>query len=329
MIALLRIFAPLLLLAMASGAALARTYPLPEPGIDVIGGVQTVTAHANDTLLDIARRYGLGFEDIKRANPELDIWIPGAGSPVLLPTQYILPDGPREGIVINLPEMRLYYFPPPAKGQAAQVVTYPLSIGRREWATPFGDSVVTTKVKDPVWFPPASVRKEHAEDGRLLASRVEPGPDNPLGKYAMGLNLPGYFIHGTNRPYGIGLRVTHGCLRLYPEDIETLFNTVPVGTRVRLVNQPYKAGWRDGTLYLEVHDPLEEASEENEKNHSGAVSAIVTATRERASAIIWERVQTIITRASGMPVPISADHLEAEAIASSMRRTDANSLPNE
>lgn len=329
MIAYLRVSVFSVLLAICGGGAYARTYSLPEPGIDVIGSVQTVTAHANDTLLDIARRYGLGFEDIKRANPELDIWIPGAGAPVLLPTQYILPDGPREGIVINLPEMRLYYFPPPAKGGTAQVVTYPLSIGRREWSTPFGDSVVTSKVKDPVWFPPASVRKEHADDGRLLASRVEPGPDNPLGKYAMGLNLPGYYIHGTNRPYGIGLRVTHGCLRLYPEDIEALFNTVPVGTRVRLVNQPYKAGWRDGTLYLEVHDPLEETVVADEQNHSGAVSAIVTATRERTSPIVWERVQAIISRASGMPVPVSADHLETEAIATSMHRTDANSVPTE
>lgn len=317
-----------LLVVASLQAAHARSFPLPPPGVDVIGGVQTVTAHANDTLLDIARRYGLGFDDIRRANPELDIWLPGAGAPVLLPTQYILPDAPREGIVINIPEMRLYYYPPSETGKPAEVVTYPLSIGRREWATPFGDAVVTSKVKDPVWFPPASVRKEHAADGRYLASRVEPGPDNPLGKYAIKLNLPGYYIHGTNRPYGIGLRVTHGCLRLYPEDIEALFRSVPVGTPVRLVNQPYKAGWRHGTLYLEIHDPLEESVADSPGNRSDAVGAIVTATRDRTPSIEWDRVRNVIARASGMPVPISADHNETEALAST-NRIGASGLPNE
>lgn len=323
-----RIASALLMALVAQGAS-ARTYVLPDSGVDVIGGVQTVTAHANDTLLDVARRYGLGFEDIKRANPELDIWLPGAGAPVLLPTQYILPNTPREGIVINLPEMRLYYYPVAEKGKPAEVITYPLSIGRREWATPFGDAVVTSKVKDPVWFPPASVREEHAAEGRYLASRVEPGPDNPLGQYAIKLNLPGYYIHGTNRPYGIGLRVTHGCLRLYPEDIETLFDKVPIGTPVRIINQPYKAGWRDGTLYLEIHDPLEESVVKNENNRTGAISAIVTATRDRTSRIEWDRVQSIIARASGMPVPITADQSTTEAIASTAHRINANSLPAE
>jgi lipoprotein-anchoring transpeptidase ErfK/SrfK len=172
------------------------------------------------------------------------------GTRVILPTQHILPDTPREGLVLNLPEMRLYYYPKPSTGKPRTVVTFPVSIGRMDWATPLGLTRVTAKVINPVWYPPASIRAEHEQEGQALPPEVAAGPDNPLGQYALQLGRPGYLIHGTDRPYGIGMRATHGCIRLYPEDIQRLFEEVPVGTPVRIVNQPYKAGWYRGVLYL-------------------------------------------------------------------------------
>ena len=193
--------------------------------------------------------------------------MPGEGTPIYLPTQTILPDAPRTGIVVNVPAMRLFYFtteksPRDRQRRSAapvlKVSTHPVGIGTEGWATPFGETKVKDKARDPVWYVPASVRKEHAERGDPLPSVVPPGPDNPLGKFAMTLSLPGYLIHGTNKPAGVGMRSSHGCIRMYPEDIEALFGRVARGTEVRLVNQPILAGWRDGQLYLEVHAPLAE-----------------------------------------------------------------------
>ena len=188
------------LLLVCGSAAYAATYELPEEGSDVVGEIKTVVARYEDTLVDLARTHGVGYQDIVRANPDVDVWIPGEGTEVVLPTRYILPPGPREGIVLNLAEYRLYYYPEPEADETPVVMTYPISIGRQDWETPLGLTRVTAKAVNPTWYPPQSVRDEHAAEGRPLARIVPPGPENPLGSRAMRLSLPGYLIHGTNRP---------------------------------------------------------------------------------------------------------------------------------
>lgn len=241
---------------LACDPARAEIYELPPEGFDVIGAVSTIVARHEDTLVDVARRHGLGYEDIVRANPEVNPWLPGAGTEIVLPTRYVLPPGPREGVILNLAEYRMYYYPKPDEGQTPVVMTYPISIGRMDWETPIGRTRIISKVRDPAWYPPKSVREEHAAEGRPLPNIVPPGPDNPLGRFAMRLDIPGYLIHGTNRPAGVGMRVTHGCIRMFPEDIEHLFEKIDVRTPVRIINEPVKIGWFGDELVMEVHPVL-------------------------------------------------------------------------
>jgi L,D-transpeptidase ErfK/SrfK len=221
----------------------AATFELPSASEAVVGEPMKVIARYEDTLIDIARRNSLGFDEIRYANPKVDTWLPGAGTEVVLPTHFMLPHTPREGLVINVAEKRLYYYPKVRPGEQPTVVTYPISIGRGDWETPIVTTKITSKAKDPTWYPPESVRKEHAAEGDILPKAVPPGPGNPLGQYALYLGLGGYLIHGTNKPFGIGMQVTHGCIRLYPEEIKALFQAVDIGTPVRIVHQRYKAGW--------------------------------------------------------------------------------------
>lgn len=229
---------------------------------DVIGRLQVTHAHAEDTLSDIARRFNIGYEEIVRANPGVDPWLPKEGTPIVLPTQFVLPDAPRSGLVINLAALRLYYFPAPKKGEPQKVITHPIGIGLVGWATPVGNTKIVSKREKPWWYPPASVRKEHKEEGDPLPAKVPPGPDNPLGDYAMTLDWPSYLIHGTNQPYGIGIRASHGCIRLYPEDIAQLFDRIPVGTKVTVVNQPQVYGRLGETIYMQSYPILEDYAAE-------------------------------------------------------------------
>ncbi len=224
----------------------------------IIGTPQVVFAHAENTFSDLAREYGLGYDELVDANPGVDPWLPGENTPVLLPTQYILPNAPHRGLVLNIASKRLFYFPEPAAGEPQKVFTYPIGIGRVGWDTPLGQTRVISKAVDPTWYVPASVRKEHAAAGDPLPAVVPPGPDNPLGNRVLKLGLPGYLIHGTNHPYGVGMRVSHGCVRLYPENIESLFPMVSVDESVVLVNQPILTGWLNGEFYLEGHESLED-----------------------------------------------------------------------
>jgi len=229
-----------------------------EPQQSVVGIPQVVFASNEDTLSDLARAYGLGYDELIAANPDVDPWLPGENTPVLLPTQFILPDVPREGIVLNIATKRLFYFPTVAEGQAPVVKTYPIGIGRVGWETPLGVTQVTAKAKDPHWFVPLSVRQEHAELGDPLPSVIPPGPDNPLGHRVLKLEMPGYLIHGTNQPYGVGMRISHGCVRLYPENIEYLYELVEIGEPVAIINEPFLMGQLDGHWYFEAHAPLED-----------------------------------------------------------------------
>ena len=224
----------------------------------VVGEPQVVFAREEDTLSGLARTYGLGYDEIMAANPGVDQWLPGEGTPIVLPTQFVLPNVEKRGVVLNIATKRLFYFPSPADGERQQVMTYPIGIGRVGWETPLGETTVVSKAKDPSWWVPASVRREHAEMGDPLPAIVPPGPDNPLGHRVLKLDMPGYLIHGTNTPYGVGMRVSHGCVRLYPENIEFLYTLVDVGESVSIINEPYQFGHRDGALYFEAHEPLED-----------------------------------------------------------------------
>ena len=218
----------------------------------------TVAASREETLLDIARRFDVGQEEILMANPSVDRWLPVEGAEVVLPAVYVLPRTPRTGLVLNVPEMRLYFYPPREPGQQAVVHTFPVSIGRMDWSTPLGHTRVVQKTENPSWHPPKSIIAERLSNGRPPPEVIPPGPDNPLGRFALRLGLPGYLIHSTNKPYGVGMRVTHGCVRMYPEDIEFLYPLVTVGTPVVILNEPVKVGWLGDTLFVEIHPPLEE-----------------------------------------------------------------------
>lgn len=232
-------------------------YPLPEQG-DVVGEDYIVEAKAEETLLDIARDNNVGYQEIRRANPDVSVWMPGEGTEVMIPGRFILPPVEREGIVINVAELRLYYYPPTGEGETPRVETYPIGIGREGFDTPLGKTKTTMNLKDPAWYPPQSVRQEAAERGEEAPAVVPPGPDNPLGSHAILLDIDGYLIHGTNKPDGIGMRASRGCIRMFPEDVASIFDRVPVGTQVNLINQPIKAGWDGNMPYVQVYEPLDE-----------------------------------------------------------------------
>jgi L,D-transpeptidase ErfK/SrfK len=246
-------------------------YPLPGNRDDIIGSLTTYRIQKGDTLLDVGRWFGLSAKEISDANGHMDWWLPPVGREVVLPTEHILPDTPHSGIILNVPEMRLYYyFPSPAYmkhkkgkltaasygGSPRVVYTFPVGLGRFDWKTPLGAWRVTAKIKNPTWTMPEDIYQEHLERDGEADRFVPAGPDNPLGAYKLDLSIPQYGLHGTNVPWGIGMTVSHGCVRLYPEDIERLFSKTPVGTPGEFTYQPVKFGWRGDALYTEVHDDL-------------------------------------------------------------------------
>lgn len=285
-------------LALFASSALARTY---AAGSDVIGEIVLTTTIRTDTIADIARTYSQGYREMRMANPNVDPWLTGEDTEVVIPSQYVLPAAPREGIVINVPEMRLYHYQRARKGERPAVATYPISIGRQDWSTPHGATRVVSKVKNPSWTPPASIRREHAAEGDMLPAVVPPGPENPLGAYALRLGIQGYLIHGTDKPYGIGMRVTHGCMRLYPQDIERIYQSVPVGTTVRLVNEPFKIGIAANQVYLEVHPPLEEDAAKFKDRFSLVASILAKRAQTFDMRIDWKAMRAAVYRADGVP----------------------------
>ena len=294
-----------LLVLLAASTAHAQIYPLARDQ-DVIGEAGQIEVRQEDTLPDIARQNHLGFDEIIAANPGVDTWLPGAGRVVRLPLEHLLPDVPRTGIVVNLPDSRLYYFRSDAKNRAV-VETHPISVGQMDWKTPLGITKIVQKEKRPTWYPPKSVREKHLQDGDVLPESIPPGPDNPLGDYALRLGIPGgsYLIHGTNNAVGVGMQITHGCIRLYPEDIEFLFGEVAVGMPVRIVNQRIKTGWLDGALYLEVHHPLDGTDAKDIEDLTSLTRAIVAATSVHRVRIDWNTAERVFEQANGTPTRIS------------------------
>lgn len=269
---------------------------------DVIGTLETYVTREEDTLLDVARDHDLGYVEIRAANPGIDPWLPGEGTVLTLPTRHILPDAPRRGIVVNLPELRLYYYP--AKGAPR---SFPIGIGGEGKETPVGHTRIAAKRIHPAWVP---TKSEHEEDPDLPAS-IPPGPDNPMGDYALYLGWKGYAVHGTNRPYSIGRRDSHGCIRLYPDDIKWLYGEVAGGTTVAVVNQPAKAGWSDGELYLEVHPTQEDADAleaEGAPRSTAAIEAddlVIKAAGAEAARLDWHEIHEAERRRDGLPVRVT------------------------
>ena len=281
-----------------------NTFLLMDREQSVVGEPQVVFTRADDTLSDLAREYGLGFDEIVSANPGIDPWMPGDNTPVLLPTQYVLPNVPRAGLVLNIATKRLFYFPQAADGEPQQVLTYPIGIGRVGWETPLGSTKVVSKARDPHWWVPSSVRREHAELGNPLPAVVPPGPDNPLGSRVLKLEMPGYLIHGTNQPYGVGMRVSHGCVRLYPENIENLYLLVDIGEAVMIINEPYQIGQQDGFLYFESHAPLKDDEVPAETRLQNLLDAHAEVSGRPLNGHLQDHVEALAEVASGVPVSI-------------------------
>jgi L,D-transpeptidase ErfK/SrfK len=291
-----------LLLTTASTCCRATSYEITSPGQRVFGEDQSVQTVYEDTLYDLARQYSLGSEELIRVNPKIDPWIPGADKTVFIPGRHILPTGPHTGIVINIAEHRLYYYPKPQRHMPQQVITYPISIGKMDWRTPLGLTHVIAKQKDPWWHPTKSVRDEHAKDGDILPAAVPPGPDNPLGSRAMRLAAGNgtYLIHGTNNPIAVGLAVTHGCIRMYPEDVEALYPRVPVGTEVRIINEPVKVAWVNGELLVEVHPPVDAQGQSYEPDVDKFSELLKQAVGKSVVAIHWDYAREVLGRADGV-----------------------------
>ena len=269
----------------------------------MVGTIAAVNTRENDTLSDIARHFGLGYNDISKANPTIAPWTPAPDSHVLLPLQFILPDAPHKGIILNLANMRLFYYP---KQQPDKVFTYPVGIGRQGWNTPMGLTRIVAKKANPSWVVPASIHQEHRQKGDSLPQVVPAGPDNPLGLYAMRLGFPGYLIHGTNKPYGIGMQISHGCVQLYPEDIEVVFKKATVGMPVRIIHQPYLTAWHQDMLYLEANEPLPKWTQDKARLKKQLLKQLRQISAKRNVTIDWEKVERIIQRSDGIPTPILA-----------------------
>ena len=281
----------------------ALTFTIPE-GENIVGNIQTTTVQPGESLGDIGKKFDIGVYEMIEANPELDPWTPQLNSTVIIPTQFVLPTSKHVGIIINLAEMRLYYY----HTKTNLVTTHPIGIGRKGWVTPLVETKVVNKLYNPTWQPPASIIKEHALKGEPLPTKVPLGPLNPLGEFAIYLSTPGYLIHGTNRPGGIGLRTTSGCIRLFPEDIKSLYNLVTIGTPVKIVHEPYKIGIRNRNLYIEAHEPLSDPYYNREPINIVMQKAIKNANFLKIFNldlhILQEELQKSAKIASGYPILI-------------------------
>ena len=308
-----------------------HTFPYDPKTTAVVGTLQATIAREEDTLSDIARRFNLGYDEVVNANPGVDPWLPREGTRIVLPTQFILPESPHDGVVVNLAALRLYYFPKPAKGEQRVVVTMPIGIGMVGWATPEGATKIVSKRKDPVWTPPESVRKEHAAEGDILPARVPAGPDNPLGAFAMNLGWPSYLMHGTNKPAGVGMRASHGCIRLYPEDIATLFPQLPVGTKVTVVNQPLLFKAQDGQFYVQSYPPHEEhpeakAAAKGKRFNKKMQDRMTQRAKPSGVTLEWPLVEQVVNASQGITVPVSQPATAVEQFLASARLVE-NRIP--
>ena len=285
----------------ATPAAKISYAPYTKP---YIGQMQEMRASYEDTLVHIGREYGVGFVEMRAANPTVDPWLPGAGTNIVIPTLNILPDAPHEGAVVNLAEMRIYFYKTPN----SEPITFPIGIGRDGLKTPLGPTTITRKKEGPTWTPTERMRREDP----TLPAFVPPGPDNPMGSHSLYLGFPMIAIHGTNKPYGIGRRVSSGCIRMFPEDITQMFDLAPVGTKVFVVDQPIKAAWIGDRFFLEVHPTQDQAAV---MEQAGSVpdyqlserdlSYIMRVAGKDMQNLDWQKIRKVVKERRGYPVPIA------------------------
>lgn len=289
------------LVFMVSSSVMALTFPLPKKGDHIVGKVQTGQVQKGDTFAKIGRRYDVGVWELVEANPGIDSNNPAQGTILTIPSEYILPDVPWKGIVINLAEMRLYYFP---KGKS-EVVTFPVGVGNVGWQTPEGEMHIVEKIPFPTWIVPQSILDANKKLGINTPPRIPPGPDDPLGKYALRLSKLTYLIHGTDDLTSIGLRSTAGCVRMFPEDIKWLFDHAKLGMSVRVINQPYKLGWQGDQLFLEAHEPLQEQQPTLEGHFAPAKQLIQDAMKHHEGTVDWTLAKAVKKEEMGLPQSIS------------------------
>jgi len=314
-------------LGLGAGAMIGGRAGAVEPGRtgDRIGELGYVVTRDETILLDVAWHNDVGILELSAVNPGVDAWVPGGDRLIMLPTAHLLPDAPRTGLVINKAELRLYWFP-----KDGSIWSSAIGVGREGHDTPEGATTIVRKAKDPTWRPTENTRRDRPE----LAAEIGPGPENPLGSRAMYLGWPTYLIHGTNTPYGVGRRTSRGCIRMYPEAVERLYDVVPIGTRVTVVAQPIKVGWHEGQLWIEVHPDLGQL-EELEESYSFKPQR-VPASADQARALIeakaqdmlarvdWRRVQAELVARRGIPVPVT---LASGPTVPHIQRPQAATLP--
>ena len=271
-----------------------------EENIEIVGQAETIIAVYEDTLIDLARTHNLGFTEIVIANRSVDKWLPGAGTIIRLPKKFIIPNHSfQDGIIINLPEYRGYYM------NNGKLITFPVGIGRMDWTTPLGKSKVDLKLENPAWYPPKSVQQEYKQRGEYLSPVVPPGPQNPLGKLAMRIDIPGgYFIHGTNKPDGVGMQVSHGCIRLFPEDIKLIFPLTKINTPVLIADQPFKIGILGNEILLEIHETLTTDDVRNNFDYIQSMVKEFLSIKGIQSTVDWTRVKAIFDEKTGIPAMI-------------------------
>lgn len=296
------LLASLLLGCVFVSQSFALVFSLPPPENSVVGEIKIVQSKKGDDLFTIARRYEMGYDDVVAANKKLATrgWFK-AGTPVVIPSIFILPDAPRVGIVINLPEKRLYFYP---KNENI-VMTEPIAVGIYGWPTPLLDGYILEKMKNPTWHIPESIQIERELEGKEPVAHIPPGPDNPLGEYAMRLSNRVILIHSTIAANSIGRRSSHGCIRMYPEDAEQLFYSISANEPVRIINQPFKTGWKDRQLYLEIHPTFIENRGTIHERVEYAFNLIMNATNGNKSSVNWAKVKTTLITQSGIPADIS------------------------
>jgi L,D-transpeptidase ErfK/SrfK len=279
-----------------------RRHPLesPPPSPDLVVQLEYHVASEDDTLIDLAPELEVGYVELLAANPGIDPWLPPRATRLFVPNARLLPSGPREGIVVNLGDLRLYYF----EKKDAPPRSYPIGIAKDGYSTPIGVTVVKSKKEKPTWIPGPSARAEGKP------KRVEPGPDNPLGEYAIYLGWPAYLIHGTNDPRGVGRHSSRGCIRLYPEHIAELYALVEPGTKVRVVNEPVKFGRIGGELFIEVNPDADQSLQLDETGKLPATKVptdlrkqVERAAGKDASRLDWPRIERAVIRRSGVPTP--------------------------
>lgn len=307
----LRIFLPIFVfivgvlpISLFSTKAFSLTFALPEEG-NMVGELQTITPQpGKKTLGALGRDYGIGLKEIAAANPNNDLWQVQTSDRIIIPALFVLPSGPRQGIVINLSEMRLYYYHPNGK----TVDTYPIAIGREGWQTPTTSGVVVNKEENPTWYVPQSILEESIRNHHPLPPTVPPGPNNPLGKYALKLSIPNILIHGTQSAHSIGQRSSHGCIRLLDNDIETLFDTVSINTPVRMVHEPFKVGFKDKKIYLEAHEPLSDHMANTQSLLLDIAKKVADHNPNGHYHLEWTHSENLAREATGVPTVIGVEN---------------------